>query len=365
MFSSTSKFGKNAGEFFKNLPGEMAIIPLIFSAAAIVMLWKNFKNLVIFIVLVAAFNLLYAFNYNIVDINTYYLLVFYLLGIILPSGILYLITFGNPASSFNRSEEPKRSLPKTVIVSLVLVIFTAGYNYKENDNSSNYANSEFTVNALNSVENNSVIIAYDWAYLYSASLYLQLAEKQRPDVKIFNIKFLAVNWYLKTITKFYPELYESIKPEAEEYLKVYDQNEKMKAPKLSALVGAFVDKCFLKYPLYITIDFFLGRETKQFFENYSLKPVGFLYKVEAKNSLYDPNAGANTLNHSFRKFEPDNTQKRNLHKVIPGMYFETAYYHYNNKNFEVSLKFLDKALEFDPAFRDALNLKRKIFEVNK
>jgi tetratricopeptide (TPR) repeat protein len=46
--------------------------------------------------------------------------------------------------------------------------------------------------------------------------------------------------------------------------------------------------------------------------------------------------------------------------MIPGMLFETGYYHYNNKNFELSLKFLDKALEFDPTFRDALNLKSKI-----
>ncbi|NOS84197.1 MAG: DUF2723 domain-containing protein [Ignavibacteria bacterium] len=365
MFSSTSKFSNNAAEFFKSLPGEMAVISLIFSAAAMVMLWKSFRSFVIFILITVVFNLLYAFNYDIVDINTYYLLVFFLLGLIVPAGILYIITFGSPASIINKPDEPGKVMPKVVIVSLIAVIFSAAYNYKENDNSGNYANSEFTSNALNSVEANSVIMAYDWAYLYSASLYFQLAEKQRPDVRIFNIKFLAVDWYLKTISKFYPELYESIKPEAEEYLKVFGQNEKIKELKLTALVGAFINKCFEKYPLYLTIDFVLGKETKQFVENYTLKPVGLLYKVESKNSLYDPAAGANTLKYSFRKFEPDNTQKRNLHKVIPGMYFETAYYHYNNKNFEVSLKFLDKALEFDPAFRDALNLKRKISEVYK
>lgn len=365
MFSSSSKFSKNAAEFFKNLPGEMAIIPIIFSVAGLVMLWKTFRSFVIFIFITVIFNLLYAFNYNIVDINTYYLLVFFLLGLTIPAGILYIITFGSPASIINKPDEPKKIMPKVVIVSLIAVIFSAAYNYKENDNSGNYANSEFTSNALNSVEGNSVIIAYDWAYLYSASLYLQLAEKQRTDVKVFNIKFLAESWYLKTISKFYPELYESIKTEADEYLKVYGQNEKIKAPKLSALVGAFVDKCFQKYPLYVTIDFYLGRETKQFLENYTLKPIGLLYKIESETAPYDPAAGLNSLNYSFRKFEPDNTQKRNLHKVIPGMYFETAYYHYNNKNFEVSLKFLDKALEFDPAFRDALNLKRKISEVYK
>ncbi|HRE11693.1 MAG TPA: hypothetical protein PLN22_12835, partial [Ignavibacteria bacterium] len=79
----------------------------------------------------------------------------------------------------------------------------------------------------------------------------------------------------------------------------------------------------------------------------------------------DINAGSGALNGKFRKFEPNSTHKRNLYKVIPGMLFETGYYHYNNKNYELSLKFLDKALEFDPAFRDALNLKAKITQERK
>ena len=64
-------------------------------------------------------------------------------------------------------DEPKRSLPKVIAVSLILVIFSAAYNFKECDNSGNYANADFTVNVINSVENNAVIISYDWAYLYS------------------------------------------------------------------------------------------------------------------------------------------------------------------------------------------------------
>ena len=96
-----------------------------------------------------------------------------------------------------------------------------------------------------------------------------------------------------------------------------------------------------------------------------MKPVGLLYKAEPKGSPYDPNAGANTLDLKYRKIEPNTSQKNQLQKVIPGMYFETAYYHYNNKNFQVSLKFLDKALEVDPNFRDAMNLKKKIENESK
>lgn len=67
--------------------------------------------------------------------------------------------------------------------------------------------------------------------------------------------------------------------------------------------------------------------------------MGTVYKVEPKNSAYDPEAGTNMLNVQFRKFEPDNKQKSSMFNVIPGMFYETAYYHYNNKNFDLSLNF--------------------------
>ena len=365
MFSSTAKFSDNASAFFKNLPGEFAIVMLPFIGAGFILIWKTFRSFSIYIYLCILFTLIYSFNYNTIEISSFYLLVFYLFSMLVPVGILYTLYFGNPGKVLNDPKEPGSSMPKIIAAGLILVVFAAGYNYKDNDNSANYANEDFTLSALNSLPQNSVVIAYDWAYLYSASIYYQLVEKIRPDVKVFNVKFLSASWYLKTISKYYPELYALIKPEAEEYIKVYNESEKIRAPKLTALVSAFIEGVYSHYPVFITIDMVLGRETKQFFERYMLKPDGMLYKMEPKTQPYDINAGSGALNGKFRKFEPNSTHKRNLFKVIPGMLFETGYYHYNNKNYELSLKFLDKALEFDPAFRDALNLKAKITQERK
>ena len=360
MFSSTAKFSDNAASFFKNLPGEFAIISLLFIASGLFLLWKTFKSLSIYIYLCIIFTLLYSFNYNTIEISSFYLLVFYLFSMMVPLGIIYILNAGKPGKILNDNKEPKASISKVIITGLILVIFSAGYNYRENDNSGMYANEDFTLSALNSLPQNSVIIAYDWAYLYSASLYFQLVEKVRPDVKVFNIKFLSAPWYLKTISKYYPEIYEMIKPEAEEYIKVYDDNEKVRAPKLTALVGVFFEKVYSRFPVFVTIDLVLGRETKQFLDKYFLKPDGMLYKMEPKTLQYDASSGTKMLADKFRKLEPNSTHEKNIFKVIPGMMFENGYYHYNNKNYDLSLKFLDKALEFDPSFRDALNLKAKM-----
>jgi len=359
MFSSTSKFGVNAAEFFKNLPAEFAYLPLIFVLTGFIFLWKVFRDFVVLSIFIILFNLVYAFNYNIVDINTYYLLVFILFVLTVPAGIIYLLSAGK-YSDLIKTGNINSFTKKAAAAAVILTVLSAGMNFKSNNNSSNYANVDFTLNAINSVKHDAIIVAYDWAYLYSASLYYKQVENIRPDVKIFNIKFLAVDWYLRMIEKFYPDIYSTIKPEADEYLKVYNQSEKIKSPKLTALVSAFLDKNYLRYPVYITIDLLLGRETKMFLDNYFVKQDGLLFRLEPKNTVYDPSAGVNTLNYTFRKFEPDTKQKANMFKVIPGMYFETAYYHYNNRNFELSLKFINKALEYDPTFRDALNLRSRI-----
>ncbi len=365
MFSSTAKFSDNAFSFFENLPGEFAIIPLIFSATGLILLWNTFKNFVIYILLCFAFTLLYSFNYSTIEINSFYLLVFYLISLIVPAGILYLISFGSPQKILSYKAEPRGYIVKTAVIGLLISVFSAAYNYKENDNSSNYANVDFTLNAVNSLKNNSVLITYDWSYLYSASMYYQLVEKIRTDVMIINIKFFSLPWYLKSISKYYPDVYSLIKNEAEEYIHSYEAKEKTREIKLSSLITVFISKCVEKYPLYLTIDVILSKEMKQYFVNNNLNASGLLYSVNPKSTAYDPTAGIDALGYPFRKFDPNSSHKKNMFSVIPGMYFESAYYHYNNKNFELSLKFIDKALDFDPTFRDALNLKRVITTQNK
>lgn len=365
MFSSSAKFSVNAADFFKHLPAELNYLPLLLSLAGFVVLWKYFKSFAVFSFLSIIFTLLYSFNYNIVDINSYYFLAYYFLILALPGGILYLISFGKPENMLTAKNNFNSAKNKIIAFTIILVILSAGINYSDNNNSSDYANAELTLNSINPLPQNSVVITYDWAYIYSASLYYQLAEKIRPDLKIFNIKFLSAKWYLNMIKKYHPELYEGVKNEAEEYIKVIDQDTRVKTPKLSALVTAFINFSENKFPLFVTVDAVVAKEMKPFFDKFKLVPSGFLYRVEPKNSPYDPNAGNYIINESFTKFKPNTDQKKVVFNTIPGMIFETANYHYINKNFELSLKLLNKALEFNPDFKDALYLKNSILQQKK
>ncbi len=356
MFSSGSKFSENFAAFFKGVAGEMAILPLLLSLFGLWVYSKVSKPFFVFSLIGIIVTLLYSFTYNTIEITSFFLLVYYLLGLMVSGSILYFALRGRVVTSASFAGVKT----KVVAAGALAVIVSGAYNFSECDNSRNVANAEYTTNTLNTIEQNSILLCYDWSYQYSGSFYYQLVEKMRPDVKVLNVKFLSVPWYLETVSKFYPDIYEGIKTQAEEYIAVYGQDEKVKSPKLAALVKAFIESARKKYQLNITIDLVLSKEMSAFLAPYKLSPNGLIYKVEDKNAAYRSDAGTSSLGVSFRRFEPTGNYRKNLAKYIPGLYYETAYYHYINKNFELSLKFLDKSLEFDPGFRDALNLKTLI-----
>jgi len=356
MFSSSSKFSENFAAFFKGIAGEMAILPLILAVIGLWVYNKVNKAFLIFSLIGIFISLLYSFTYNTIEITSFYLLVYYLLGLMVSGSILYFAARGRSITTVSFASVKL----KVIAAGALLVIAAGAYNFNECDNSKNVANAEYTANTLNTMEQNSILLCYDWSYQYSGSFYYQLAEGLRRDVKVLNVKFLSVPWYLETIRKFYPDIYEGIKQQADDYIAVYGQEEKVKSPKLAALVKAFVESAGKRYPLYITIDLVLSKEMSALLSPYKLSPNGLVYKVEDKNAAYHPDAGISSLGVSFHRFEPTGNYRKNLAKYIPGLYYETAYYHYINKNFELSLKFLDKSLEFDTSFKDALNLKTLI-----
>jgi tetratricopeptide (TPR) repeat protein len=218
---------------------------------------------------------------------------------------------------------------------------------------------------LNVLDKNSILLTYDYAFVYSSSLYYQQVEKLRPDVKVFNVKFLSAVWFLETLKKHYPDVYEVFKPEAEEYIKTYNIEDKNHSSRLMSLVKGFFEKSIKWFPVYLTVDCLISKEMAAFISAYSAEPDGLVYRLKEKNAAYNPDAGKLSLDAVFRKYEPLGFHKNKMFVSTPGVYYETAFYHYKNKNFQASMKFIDKALELNSGFRDALTLKNQINNESK
>ena len=104
---------------------------------------------------------------------------------------------------------------------------------------------------------------------------------------------------------------------------------------------------------------------KEIVSDYMCVPDGLVYRVKDKKSAYDPASGLKSLDYVIRKYEPVGYHKNRMYVSTSGLYYDNAAYHYSNKNPELALKFLDKALELNTGMKDAISLKNKILNDNK
>lgn len=356
MFSGGSVFINNIKLFGAGFINEFAIAASLAGLFGLFLSFKTQKQLFTFGVILMLTSLLYALNYSIRDIEVYFIQFNLTLALFIACGIYYI-------SSKLASSNPKSAI---IAAGAALVLFGGYYNYSANINSSNYAVEDYTLASLNTVEQNAVFFTYDWGFTYPAALYYQQAENKRLDVKVFNAKFLAGNWYLENIKKYYPDVYAVISKEAEDYMRVNPSgDERSRALALNNLIKAFTSKIPRNFPMYLSADVVISKEVMPFFQKQNLVPYGLTYKFVENTAGYLPLAGTDVLNYNFRKMSEDTPDEKKLLTITCGMLYETAFYHYTHKNNELALKFLDKSLSLNGNFTDAVNLKNKILTEKK
>ncbi len=356
MFASSNVFSKNTKLFFSTVLGEYAVVSGIIAVIGLGYLYTRSKHLFYFIIILILGCLLYSLNYSIRDLLTYFLLIYILLGLTYGVGFIYVLNF--LSSKVNLQ---KNFIPVLVIGGLLLSGFSLNYNYSANNNSANYVIEDITLNTFNEIELNSVLMTYDWGYIYPAAVYYQQVAKVRQDVKVFNVKFLSVAWYLNMIKKYYLDVYSSCKEEIDGYI-TSQGDEKARVTRLASLVKAFITKNFAKFPFYMTFDFAYSKEMKPLISEYGIQPSGLVYKLVNKNSVYDRTAGLNSLQAEFRKYERGTQEKEKVNLSTAGVYYDNAVYHATNKNPLLALRFLDKALDLRSDFKEALTLKNQLLK---
>ena len=356
MFSSSSVFSKNFKLFFGTVLNEYAVISGIISLIGLIFLYKQNRVIFYYFVILILSCLVYSLNYNIRDLLSYFLLIYILLGLTFGIGFI---------NSLNKLVKSKTNfILITVIAGVILSGFSLVYNFKANDESKNYAVEDITLNTLNELGPNSILMTYDWGYVYPAALYYQQVSKVRGDVKVFNVKFLSVPWYLDMIKKYYPDIYESCKTEIISYTKTYG-DDNMHSQRLTNLVRTFIDKGYKKYAIYMTFDFAYSKEIRSILSDYLIQPDGLVYKLTAKYSAYDSTAGVNSLQAVFRAYNPDTPEKEKTNISTAGVYFDNAVYHYKHKNNALALRFLDKAIELRSNFNEAINMRNQLLKEAK
>ena len=233
--------------FYSQFP--FYLVPWIF--LGFVFLLKINLKLLVFLLLIFLFNILYGINYNIADIDPYFLPSFLVASIWMVCGIAFLF------ESLYRKNKILSSLWLVLAVLLfILPLLNLFRNYSKQDHSKSYFAYDYADNILRSVKKDPIILTKNWDH-YSPWLYLRFVENKRPDVRFLDTELSRRSWYLNYLKNNYSELYNKSEQEINRFReqvylfenrKPYDQNVIEKS--YVDMISSFLLKNYSEKPLY-------------------------------------------------------------------------------------------------------------------
>lgn len=165
----------------------------------------------IFFAVTAIFTVLWAINYNINDLESYFLLCYIMIGFWMVALWKWLL------------EQLPQKIP-VFIGGAVLVAILAGVqigvNFPKADKSEVYAYHDYTLAAFESLPQDAILFSYQWDHLISPSYYFQFVEGKRSDIAIIDTEILTNRrWYFDQLESCYPGLLKAVPGEVEIFKK--------------------------------------------------------------------------------------------------------------------------------------------------
>ena len=209
IFSSLEASKKQLSYFIQNLTNEFFYIiylPIIFGIFSLI---KISKTVLFFTLLLTFSTILYSINYDIVDIDSYFLLTYISFIVFFFFGIIRILAFS------------KNPTINVILMTIILIIFPAlqlTMNHDKVDQSDNFIFEDYTKASLNSLPANSILFSYQWDYLISPSYYFQFVENYRRDVTIVDKELLRRSWYFDQLNNVDNSLLSGLNNEVKSFL---------------------------------------------------------------------------------------------------------------------------------------------------
>jgi hypothetical protein len=283
MFSSAKVAGKNLGQFFKNLPAEWGLIglPVMFFGIrfarqqAPILLWG--------IAIGAMFNVFYAINYDIKDLEPYYLLAILCLSVLLAFGLLQLLQF----FGFNTGLKG--------LVVLVVPFIALAYNFNFSNQSKTRFFEDYTRSMMENIPANSLIISQQWDFFITPYYYLRYVENQFPGTVLVDKELLRRSWYYRQVQIFDSTVLKGSEEKVDRFLELVKPFENKEAFDANGLQGTYVSiitsmiaNNVNKRPVFITQELAgdLERGDVQLPKGYTVAPMGWMLQVVPTSEGY-------------------------------------------------------------------------------
>jgi hypothetical protein len=288
LFSSTDAAKRQFVYFFNSLPKELNI-NLFVAAVGLFTSYFYAKKFFVFLIIAFVSTILYSINYDIVDIDSYFLLAFISLSMFAVFGVIKLV-------EMLHFKKLNFIVPISIIIIFIAIEMFS--NYKEVNQSGTYTFEDYTKALVGSAEPNSIIFSYQWDYFISPAYYFQFVENYRKDVTIVDKELLRRSWYYNQLNRNFPDLLTELESEVGLFLdalKPFERDENYNPQLLETryrnIMTGLVSTNIDKRTFYIAPEVFENEMQRGEFAlppGFALAPDLFLFKVVKSNSNYIP-----------------------------------------------------------------------------
>jgi hypothetical protein len=242
---------KQLAYFVGGLAPEFFYAPMALAVAGLLWLFRESRRAWLFTVLLFVGCVAYAINYDIHDIDSYFLLAYCTVGLWVVVGARAVL---------QRSFNSRWKLVIVVVILLMSLTPLVG-NYARVDESDNTIVEQYTRDVFDSIAQDGIVLSFQWDYFVSASYYFQLVEDVRPDIVVIDKELLRRSWYYKQLQIHYPWLMAKIKPEVDalmvelykfEHGLPYDGN--TIEYRYAQVIRSIIEKNYAERPVYSTAE---------------------------------------------------------------------------------------------------------------
>jgi len=364
MFSSFENAGKQFSYFTKNYPVEFFYIPLLIAVPGMIELFKKNNKLFYFTALLFGFCVLYAINYDIYDIDSYFLLAFIVTAIWFGFGLMFIL------------KKLKDNMKMISFAMILVCLIPLSQNFSKVDESKNYFVEEYTLNVFESASEGAVIFSTQWDFWISSSFYQQFVKNIRPDIVVIDKELLRKTWYMNHIEVVYPEIYknsqiefeaytkELIKFEAnpDRYTKPGSETDRQDLIRIQTtflnLLNSLVDRNYDTRGIYTTFEI-EQEKAEKFGRDYNRVPEGLLIRLTKEKGYVE---------YKEPDFKYTFTDRKDYHHnfivtAYYSAYLSRANYLMNYAKFDEAEELLKRAIEVNPYAPEAKQLISKISQL--
>lgn len=248
MGANEKKSNDTVAKFFTNFTNETGIVGILLLLGGMVYGFSKYRPVAIFLTLNILGTLIYASQYDIHDIENYFLLGYLSAAVFISLSLFWILT---SIKSIQKNAMPAFGLLALPLLPIIL-------NFKSADQSKLHYIDDYTKGALHSVAENAIILSWEWDVFVSPAYYYQLVENVRPDITIIDKELLRRSWYHQQIEIWDKPLADSIKAEFESFKEAvlpFERKQKFNPALIQPRFEAVIQRILGQYntrPVYVS-----------------------------------------------------------------------------------------------------------------